>query len=68
LKSDPKASKISGHVFVFEVSILSLFMIFLLDFRTVPTVWFFLLDFKTVPTVWYFLFILLTNLISKIKY
>jgi hypothetical protein len=29
---------------------LPLSMIFLLDFRTVPTVWYF----KTVPTVWYF--------------
>ena len=33
-----------------EVSIFPLFLLFVLDFRIVPTVWYF----RIVPTVWYF--------------
>jgi hypothetical protein len=31
------------------------FVVFLLDFRTVPTAWYLLLDLGTVPTAWYLL-------------
>ena len=40
----------SAVMYVLGVSVLSLSVIYLLDFETVPTVWYF----GTVPTVWYF--------------